>query len=478
MRYLDRALEPEDTPANWLIAHLADATAFYAQVGYLDRGGISLIQTGLVDVLERGGQVHVVVDSRNGQPRRADISWVLDLFAPYGDRATLSLVRDASVMHTKVFAIHYPNGERRALVGSANLTIAGLAKNWEAGICVDTDATDILDAVSASIRQWQEHSSTVKMDRGVLASLVEPAPAGSSILLVDGLESALNNIEAANSGTPTGIPTGFSELDSLLNGLKPGELVLIAGRPSMGKSTLALDVLRNAAIRRNFPSLMMSFEMTRDELINRILSAEARVPLHILRSGQLSNDDWTKLARCMGEISEVPLYINDTCSPSIRHVTEEARRSVTEDGVRLIVIDYVQQLHLDRRSDSRQHEIAEISRSLKHLARELQVPLLVVSQLNRGSESRTDKRPFISDLRDSGALEQDADVVILLHRDDYYDKETPRAGEADFILAKQRNGPTDTVTVAAQLHLSRFVDMAPYSVHPSTPPAPNSRVPS
>src|SRR5690606_32318829 len=136
------------------------------------------------------------------------------------------------------------------------------------------------------------------------------------------------------------------------------------------------------------------------------------------------------------------------------------RRAVAEDGVKLIAVDYVQQLHIDRRTDSRQHEIAEISRRLKHLARELQVPMVVVSQLNRGPEMRTDKRPVLSDLRDSGGLEQDADVVILVHREDYYDRESPRAGEADLIVAKHRNGPTDTVTVAAQLHLCRFVDMA------------------
>ncbi|RKN29571.1 replicative DNA helicase [Micromonospora musae] len=225
-------------------------------------------------------------------------------------------------------------------------------------------------------------------------------------------------------------------------------------------STASMDFARNAAIRANQASAIFSLEMSKVEIVMRLLSAEARVPLHVLRSGQLSDDDWTKLARCMGEISEAPLFVDDTPSMNLMEIRAKARRLKQRHDLKLIVVDYLQLMTSPKRTESRQQEVADLSRGLKLLAKEVECPVIAVSQLNRGPEQRTDKRPQLSDLRESGSIEQDADVVILLHRDDYYDKESPRAGEADFIVAKHRNGPTDTVTVAAQLHLSRFVDMA------------------
>ncbi|GFJ90608.1 hypothetical protein Prum_042500 [Phytohabitans rumicis] len=225
-------------------------------------------------------------------------------------------------------------------------------------------------------------------------------------------------------------------------------------------STASMDFARNAAVRHNLASAIFSLEMSKVEIVMRLLSAEARVPLHILRSGQLSDDDWTKLARRMGEISEAPLFVDDTPNMNLMEIRAKARRLKQRHDLKLIVVDYLQLMSSPKRTESRQQEVAELSRGLKLLAKEVECPVIAVSQLNRGPEQRTDKRPQLSDLRESGSIEQDADVVILLHRDDYYDKESPRAGEADFIVAKHRNGPTDTVTVAAQLHLSRFVDMA------------------
>jgi replicative DNA helicase len=225
-------------------------------------------------------------------------------------------------------------------------------------------------------------------------------------------------------------------------------------------STASMDFARNAAIRANQAAAIFSLEMSKVEIVMRLLSAEARVPLHVLRSGQLSDDDWTKLARCMGEISEAPLFVDDTPSMNLMEIRSKARRLKQRHDLKLIVVDYLQLMTSPKRTESRQQEVADLSRGLKLLAKEVECPVIAVSQLNRGPEQRTDKRPQLSDLRESGSIEQDADVVILLHRDDYYDKESPRAGEADFIVAKHRNGPTDTVTVAAQLHLSRFVDMA------------------
>ncbi|MEV4117376.1 replicative DNA helicase [Micromonospora sp. NPDC049645] len=225
-------------------------------------------------------------------------------------------------------------------------------------------------------------------------------------------------------------------------------------------STASMDFARNAAIRANQAAAIFSLEMSKVEIVMRLLSAEARVPLHVLRSGQLSDDDWTKLARCMGEISEAPLFVDDTPSMNLMEIRAKARRLKQRHDLKMIVVDYLQLMTSPKRTESRQQEVADLSRGLKLLAKEVECPVIAVSQLNRGPEQRTDKRPQLSDLRESGSIEQDADVVILLHRDDYYDKESPRAGEADFIVAKHRNGPTDTVTVAAQLHLSRFVDMA------------------
>ncbi len=225
-------------------------------------------------------------------------------------------------------------------------------------------------------------------------------------------------------------------------------------------STASMDFARTASVRHNLASAIFSLEMSKVEIVMRLLAAESRVPLHVLRSGQLSDDDWTKLARRIGEISEAPLFVDDTPNMTLMEVRAKARRLKQRHDLKLIVVDYLQLMTSPKRVESRQQEVADLSRGLKLLAKEVDCPVVAVSQLNRGPEQRTDKRPQLSDLRESGSIEQDADVVILLHRDDYYDKESPRAGEADFIVAKHRNGPTDTVTVAAQLHLSRFVDMA------------------
>jgi replicative DNA helicase len=225
-------------------------------------------------------------------------------------------------------------------------------------------------------------------------------------------------------------------------------------------STVAMDFARSASVRHNMSSVIFSLEMSKIEIVTRLLAAEARVPMHVLRSGQLSDDDWTRLARRMGEISEAPVFVDDTPNMTLMEIRAKARRLRQRHDLRLVVVDYLQLMTSPKRVESRQQEVADLSRGLKLLAKEIECPVIAVSQLNRGPEQRTDKRPQLSDLRESGSIEQDADVVILLHRDDYYDKESPRAGEADFIVAKHRNGPTDTVTVAAQLHFSRFVDMA------------------
>ncbi|MEV5317634.1 replicative DNA helicase [Streptomyces sp. NPDC052687] len=282
--------------------------------------------------------------------------------------------------------------------------------------------------------------------------------------LGDIMEGALDEIEAigSRSGEMTGVPTGFTDFDALTNGLHPGQMIVIAARPAMGKSTLALDFARAAAIKHNLPSVIFSLEMGRNEIAMRLLSAEARVALHHMRSGTMTDEDWTRLARRMPDVSAAPLYIDDSPNLSMMEIRAKCRRLKQRNDLRLVVIDYLQLMQSggSKRAESRQQEVSDMSRNLKLLAKELEIPVIALSQLNRGPEQRTDKKPMVSDLRESGSIEQDADMVILLHREDAYEKESPRAGEADLIVAKHRNGPTATITVAFQGHYSRFVDMA------------------
>ena len=225
-------------------------------------------------------------------------------------------------------------------------------------------------------------------------------------------------------------------------------------------STLALDFARAAAIRNNMSTVLFSLEMGRNEITMRLLSAEARVPMHTMRTGQMNDDDWARLARRMSEVADAPLFIDDSPNMSLMEIRAKCRRLKQRNDLKFVIIDYLQLMSSPKRVENRQQEVSEMSRSLKLLAKELEVPLIALSQLNRGPEQRTDKKPLLSDLRESGSIEQDADVVILLHREDAYERESPRAGEADLIVAKHRNGPTATVTVAFQGHYSRFVDMA------------------
>ncbi len=277
------------------------------------------------------------------------------------------------------------------------------------------------------------------------------------------VDAAVEEIEAAKGrdGSMTGVPTGFSGLDQLTNGLHPGQMIIIAARPALGKSTLALDLARAAAIKHNMPAIFFSLEMGRSEIAMRLMSAEASVPLQSMRKGTLDQRDWTTIASVRGRINDAPLYIDDSPNMTLVEIRAKCRRLKQKVGLKLVVIDYLQLMTSGKRVESRQQEVSEFSRALKLLAKELQVPVIALSQLNRGPEQRADKKPAISDLRESGSIEQDADMVILLHRESAYEKENPRAGEADLIVAKHRNGPTDTVTVAFQGHFSRFTDMAP-----------------
>jgi len=281
--------------------------------------------------------------------------------------------------------------------------------------------------------------------------------------LTDAVTAAIEDIEAAKlkDGQFTGVPTGFADLDELTNGFHGGQLIIVAARPALGKSTLALDFARAASIHHDMPSIFFSLEMGRSEIAMRLLAAEASVPLQSMRKGNVEARDWTTIAATRGRINDAPLYIDDSPNMTLVEIRAKCRRLKQRVGLKLVVIDYLQLMTSGKKVESRQQEVSEFSRALKLLAKELQVPVIALSQLNRGPEQRADKMPAISDLRESGSLEQDADMVILLHRESAYEKDNPRAGEADLIVAKHRNGPTRTVTVAFHGHYSRFADMVP-----------------
>jgi len=281
------------------------------------------------------------------------------------------------------------------------------------------------------------------------------------VALSDSIEAAIAEIEAAqdSNGDLVGVPTGFTELDALTNGFHPGQLIIVAARPAMGKSTFALDIARNAAIAQNKSTLFFSLEMGRAEIAMRMLSAESSIPLQSMRKGNIADSDWTKLAQVRGRINDAPLYIDDSPNMTLVEIRAKCRRLSQRVGLKMIVIDYLQLLTSGKKVESRQQEVSEFSRALKLLSKELNIPVVALSQLNRQAEQTKDKKPELSHLRESGSLEQDADVVVLLHREAIGDSDHPRAGEADLILAKQRSGPTGTVTVSFQGHYSRFVNM-------------------
>ena len=279
--------------------------------------------------------------------------------------------------------------------------------------------------------------------------------------LNEAVTSAVDEIEAARGrdGQMIGVPTGFADLDSLTNGLHKGQLILIAARPALGKSTLALDLARSAAIRHKLPTIFFSLEMGRAEIAMRLLSAETTIPLQKMRKGMVEAHDWKSIAATRGRIESAPLFIDDSPNMTLVEIRAKCRRLKQREGLKMIVIDYLQLMTSGKRVESRQQEVSEFSRALKLLSKELQVPVVALSQLNRGPEQRADKKPQLSDLRESGSLEQDADLVILLHRESAYERDNPRAGEADLIVAKHRNGPTDTIVVGFQGQYSRFADM-------------------
>ena len=419
-------------------------------------GGMLLSKDAIADVVEviratdfyrpAHATIYDVICDLYGRGEPAD---AVTVSAELTKREELQRVGGAPYLHTLISTV--PTAANAAYYATIVAERAILRRLVSAGTRIvqlgygeGGDVDDIVDRAQAEVYEVTERRTSEDYQR-----------------LEQILPQTMDELDAISSRgeAMVGVPTGFRDLDELTNGLHPGQLVIIAARPAVGKSTWGLDIARSASIRHGLASCIFSLEMGRNEITMRLLSAEARVPLHHMRAGTMSDDDWARLARRMGEVAEAPLFIDDSPNMTMMEIRAKARRLKQRHDLRLVVVDYMQLMTSTKRVESRQVEVSEMSRSLKLLAKELDVPVVAISQLNRQPEQRADKRPQLSDLRESGSIEQDADLVVLLHREDLYEKESPRAGEADLIVAKNRNGPTRTVTVAFQGHYSRFVDM-------------------
>lgn len=292
----------------------------------------------------------------------------------------------------------------------------------------------------------------------------ETAPDQTSIigdLLASVLDDVVKVVEEPSTYTSLrGLPTGFRDLDALTGGLTPGSLTVIASRPQMGRTTLLTDICRNVAIKNNIPAAAYSLEETSELFLMRVLAAEARVARLHITCGTMADEDWTRFARRVPVVSAAPLHVRTPGRLTMATLAAEARELVEEHGVALLAVDGIQDIRPAKRSDLREREVGDVVRDLKTLARELNIPIVATSHLNRSPEQRMDRKPRLDDLRESGAITFAADTILLLHREDAYTLDTPRAGEADFIVAKHRQGPAATILAAFQGHYGRFVDMA------------------
>ncbi|MCO1337679.1 replicative DNA helicase [Zhihengliuella halotolerans] len=420
-------------------------------------GGMMLSKDAIADCVEvlRGPDfyrpshelVYEAIIDLYGRGEPADAVTVADLLTKRGD---ISRVGGPAYLHTLIQSV--PTAANAGFYAEIVRERGVLRRLVDAGTKI----------VQLGYSQDGEVDDIVNTAQAEVMNVAERRGGEDYVALRDIIEGTVDEIESAGSRGEgiIGVPTGFYEFDELTQGLHGGQMIVIAARPAVGKSTFALDFARSAAIANNMTTVFFSLEMGRNEIAMRLLSAEASIGLQDLRKGTVKDDQWGKIATTMGRLNDAPLYIDDSPNMSLMEIRAKCRRLKQKHDLKMVVLDYLQLMSSGKRVESRQQEVSEFSRALKLLAKELDVPVIALSQLNRGSEQRTDKKPMVSDLRESGSIEQDADMVILLHREDIYDKESPRAGEADVIVAKHRNGPTKTITVAFQGHYSRFSNMA------------------
>ena len=420
-------------------------------------GGMLLSKDAIADVVEslRASDfykpahetIYEAILSLYGHGSPADAITVADELKKRGE---LTRVGGASYIHTLIASVPTAaNAQYYAEIVKEHAIIRRLieagTKIAQLGYANETEVDTLVDQAQAEI--YAVTDGNAKEDY---------------VSFSEALEETINEIDA-NSNRPDGVygvPTDFIEFDELTGGLHGGQMIVIAARPGVGKSTLALDIARSAAIHHQMTTVFFSLEMSRTELAMRILSAEGKISMGRLKKGDLDTEGWTNLATLQGRIDSAPLFIDDSPNMTLMEIRAKCRRLKQRNDLKLVVLDYLQLMSSGKKVESRQQEVSEFSRSLKLLAKELDVPVIALSQLNRGSEQRTDKRPMVSDLRESGSIEQDADMVILLHREDMYNPESERVGEADMIIAKHRGGPTRTIPLAFSGKYSRFNNMA------------------
>lgn len=395
----------------------------------------------VVDLANRGEPADAVTVSRELQ-RRGDLGRVGG--APYLHTLVETVPNVASVEYYATI-VHEKAVLRRLIEVGNRISALGWAETGELEALVDTAQKEVMAVDSAT--GVDDYRSVAEL-----------------------LGETLDEIEAiqARDGEMVGLASGFDELDRITTGFRPGQMIVVAARPGVGKSTLGLDFCREASIRQEVPSAIFSLEMTRAEISMRLLSAEAKVPINHLRGGGMSDPDWNSISRAMPRVGRGPILIDDSPNLTMPEIRTKARRMKKDHNIGLIVIDYLQLMSSGKRVENRQVEVSEFSRQIKLLAKELELPVVAISQLNRASEQGGDKKPQLSQLRESGSIEQDADIVILLNRPEMHG-ESEREGEADLIVAKNRSGPTHGgIAVAFQGRYSRF---APMAVQSTPPPA-------
>ena len=349
----------------------------------------------------------------------------------------------ANVIPTAANIHHYANivkekGILRALINNATRIVAMCYEG-------ESNVDDLVDKAE-----------------GLIFDVGDRRPKSAYVHLKDLIQESIDTIDRLYQKKEhvTGIPTGYIDFDIKTAGLQSSDLIIVAGRPSMGKSAFALGVAEFAAVFEKIPTVIFSLEMSKEQLVQRMLCAHAKVDAHKVRTGYLSSSDWPRLTAAAGKLSDAPIFIDDTPSISAMELRAKARRLKAQQDIKLIILDYLQLMRGASNIENRQQEISDISRSLKALARELNVPVLAISQLSRAVESRTDHRPQLSDLRESGAIEQDADVVVLLLREDYYNPTPDNQGVTEVIIAKQRNGPVGSLKLAFIKEYTRFENLA------------------
>lgn len=407
------------------VAELIRSTDFY-------RDDHREICEAIIDITEKAGPVDIITVSEQLQSRGTlDAVGGLDYLAAI----TSAVPTTANARHYAKI-VEEKSLLRKLIKAASEISAAGYEASEEAAFVLDKAEKSIFDILQKRSTQGFTHIKDVLLDTFIR------------------LEELYNS-----KGFVTGIPTGFTDLDYKTSGLQNSDLILIAARPGMGKTAMALNIAQYAAVQKHVPVALFNLEMSKDQLVNRMLCSEVMVDSHKMRTGKLEDEDWNKIARALAPLSEAPVYIDDTPGISVMDIRAKCRRLKLEKNLGLVVIDYLQLMQGRGRTESRQQEVAEISRALKILAKELNVPVITMSQLSRGPESRNDHRPMLSDLRESGAIEQDADIVMFLYRDDYYNPDTEKKNIAEVIIAKHRNGSTGTVELRWFGEYTKFANL-------------------